>query len=275
MITNNLTAEEISAMKAENIDWGSCYTAIFSDNTINISCHISQKETCSSDIFISKTECSAINLSSIVKDNNGNWYATNMSESVFASVSPGSHIQNLVYAGIYTPSSLPIFTGSTNHTSTDSSKYAILIYPKLQSYSFSKHLPLNNQTSLYSGIYNKVFGNRIQSTLNEENQEPEEKSKKTWLDFYIPSFGELIWLKKQMKSHFSLKNTIHTMMTNTNSVLVSSTVFFESAVLYPKTKEYNRKYMRGISIFQADNKYYLVNPNNRLNLIHFRAIPLI
>jgi hypothetical protein len=275
MISNNLTAVEISTLNENKINWGSCYTSNLLDNTKYCSCTLTKQEDCFG-VFVSKTECSTINLSPIVKDDRGNWYATSMSESVFTNVTPGSYIQNLIYAGIYIPSSLPIFTGATNHVSNDSTKYAILIYPKLVSYSFSNKLPLNTQTSLYSGSYNKIFGNRIESKLNEveEDDQPDQPTNKAWLDFYIPSFAELVWLKKQIKFYSYLKNKINNLMANTNSVLTSSTVFLESPVLYPATKQFNKLYMRAVKMSLSDTAYTLVNPKLISNLTHWRAIPL-
>jgi len=266
----SLNSTEIKILNESKLMWGSCYTTIDQDNEKYTSCKESIAYECSG-YFEPQDPCSTFNFSNLFKHDN-NWQSYSMPGASFSNISIGSEFQGIIYAGNYTPSSFQISDQLKTYTSQDSNSYAIFVYSDLVSQSFDSYNPLKKDTSAFSGSYNKFFGNKINSILNSSDYSD---IGILWSDFCVPSLGELVFLKNQFNSITNFRAKLNSLLSGTNFILTSSTVFVGDTISYRQLKPFNQKFLYGIDLNSDTIPYPLISSKlNIHNVVHTRSIPL-
>jgi len=265
----SLSASEILSLNDAGVDWGACYNYTEDSDSRTPDCKVKLKTNCYG-LFEPKTDCVSGYVDSYIKNIQGNWQSIGVSGSVFSSFKPGDIVWNSIYAGTYIPSGISLSDGLNIYSSSDSSQYAILIYPTIVPCILSENTSLSSKTSAFSGQYNRNEGNKFNAKINL----PEiSDNTNIFLDWVILSYGELEFLHNKYLQHLSLRTKINSMLVNKNHIVTSSTVFTTKISRHPNAKDLTSNYLYGMGF--PDGKISLVNPTFESNFILARSIPII
>lgn len=264
-----LSASDILSLNDAQVAWGACYNYTENSDSRIPYCDVKLETNCYG-LFTPKTDCVSGYIDSYIKNTQGNWQSTGVSSSVFSSLKLGATIWNSIYVGTYTPSGISFSDGLNVYSSSDSSQYAIIIYPTTEPYILSENTSLSNKTSAFSGQYNRNEGNKFNPKINL----PEVfDNTNIFLDWTIPSIVELKFLHKKYLQSLSLRTKINSMLVNKNPIFTSSTVFNAERSRYPNVKDLTLKYLYGMGF--PDGNIALVDPRLESNCLLVKTIPLI
>ncbi len=267
-----LLNSDIIELNNSAIEWGSCYDYTENENNRSQTCNITLKSNCLG-LFVGSTGCFSNYIDSQFKNDTGKWQSSGISSSYFNSIPIGVNIWGSIFIGIYSPSGITLSDGLNTFSSSDSTQYALLINPTVRSIRFADYIKseLSPNTSIFSGEYNRNYGNRFDPEIN--NREIPIEFENIFLDWTIPSIVELKFLYKNYIKSFSLRNKLTSMFMNKNMIATSSSVFLADRSKYPNVKNINKKYLYGMRINTGNIEF--VSPSILSNCLLVRSIPLL
>ena len=254
----SLSLDDISYLNASGVSWGACYS--YNKNG-SVDCSHKKEFSCGG-YFQKGITCDTGLLSSFSKYETNFWIADKITTASLSGIQIGSDFQGGVYGGTYSPSNISFNDGISTISSSDTTVYAMIIYPNALKTKYLKpNRSLITNTSNFNGRLNLVMGNSTQPSLNFDN---------IFKDWYFPSIGELHYIKNIYVKNIKFRTKMKKSLKGKFNIPSSSVFNIPSPTILQSRSPLNGKYLYVIDM-EYDGNLSLINPNIEYGFLAIRT----
>ena len=258
----SLSFDDISYLNASGVSWGACYS--YNENG-GVDCSHKKEFSCSG-YFQKGITCDTTLLSSFNKYETNFWIADKITTASLSGIQIGSDFQGGVYGGTYSPSNISFEDGISTISSSDTTVYAMIIYPNALKTKYLKpNRSLITNTSNFNGRLNLVMGNSTQPSLNFDN---------IFKDWYFPSIGELYYIKNLYAKNMKFRTKMKKSLKGKFNIPSSSVFNIPSPTILQSRSPLKGKYLYVIDM-DYDGNLSLINPNIEYGFLPIRTIEVL